>query len=68
MDAAELKRTWALAESLGDEVPLYFYSHLFLSHPDTRDMFPVSMATQRDRLVGEIGQGAGDGFQVKFAS
>ncbi|HEY6743199.1 MAG TPA: globin domain-containing protein [Lapillicoccus sp.] len=56
MDAAELKRTWALAESLGDEVPLYFYSHLFLSHPDTRDMFPVSMATQRDRLVGALGR------------
>jgi NAD(P)H-flavin reductase/hemoglobin-like flavoprotein len=56
MDVAELKRTWALAESLGDEVPLFFYSHLFLSHPETREMFPVSMATQRDRLVGALGR------------
>ncbi|MBM7502802.1 globin domain-containing protein [Agromyces aurantiacus] len=56
MDTAALKKTWALAETLGDEVPLYFYSHLFLSHPGLRSMFPVSMATQRDRLVGALGR------------
>lgn len=56
MNTAELKRTWGLAESLGDEVPLYFYSHLFLTHPEVRAMFPVSMATQRDRLVGALGR------------
>ena len=41
MKTAALKETWALAETLGDEVPLYFYSHLFLSHPELRSMFPV---------------------------
>lgn len=56
MNTAELKRTWGLAESLGDDVPLYFYSHLFLTHPEVRAMFPVSMATQRDRLVGALGR------------
>lgn len=56
MDTAALKETWALAEGLGDEVPLFFYSHLFLSHPELRSMFPVSMATQRDRLVGALGR------------
>ncbi|GAA1825816.1 globin domain-containing protein [Agromyces salentinus] len=56
MNTAALKETWAAAESLGDEVPLYFYSHLFLSHPELRGMFPVSMATQRDRLVGALGR------------
>ncbi|MGR2752276.1 globin domain-containing protein [Agromyces arachidis] len=56
MNTAALKETWSAAESLGDEVPLYFYSHLFLSHPELRDMFPVSMATQRDRLVGALGR------------
>ncbi|MFE5670447.1 globin domain-containing protein [Agromyces sp. NPDC056523] len=56
MDTAALKQTWALAASLGDEVPLFFYSHLFLSHPELRSMFPVSMATQRDRLVGALGR------------
>ena len=56
MNTSALKESWALAETLGDEVPLYFYSHLFLSHPDLRSMFPVSMATQRDRLVGALGR------------
>lgn len=56
MDTAALKQTWAAAESLGDEVPLFFYSHLFLSHPELRSLFPVSMATQRDRLVGALGR------------
>lgn len=56
MDTAALKETWALAEGLGDDVPLFFYSHLFLSHPELRSMFPVSMATQRDRLVGALGR------------
>jgi hypothetical protein len=32
----------------GDAVLL---SDLFLRHPETRDLFPVSMAAQRDRLV-----------------
>jgi NAD(P)H-flavin reductase/hemoglobin-like flavoprotein len=35
----------------GDAVPLFFYSDLFLRHPEVRDLFPVSMATQRDRLL-----------------
>ena len=35
----------------GDAVPLYFYSDLFLRHPELRELFPVSMAAQRDRLV-----------------
>ncbi|WP_395244428.1 globin domain-containing protein [Agromyces sp. MMS24-K17] len=56
MDTAALKRTWSLAETLGDEVPLFFYSHLFYTHPEIRAMFPVSMATQRDRLVGALGR------------
>jgi NAD(P)H-flavin reductase/hemoglobin-like flavoprotein len=56
VNTAALKQTWALAETLGDEVPLYFYSHLFLSHPELRSMFPVSMATQRDKLVGALGR------------
>jgi NAD(P)H-flavin reductase/hemoglobin-like flavoprotein len=35
----------------GDAVPLFFYSDLFLRHPEVRELFPVSMAAQRDRLV-----------------
>lgn len=39
----------------GDAVPGYFYAHLFLAHPEARDLFPVTMATQRDRLVRALG-------------
>ncbi|MFG1816583.1 globin domain-containing protein [Kribbella sp. NPDC049174] len=55
MDPAALKSSWALVAKSGDEVPLFFYSHLFLSHPEVREMFPVSMAHQRDKLVGALG-------------
>ena len=44
-----------MAAALGDEVPLYFYSHLFLSHPELREMFTVSMAGQRDKLFAALG-------------
>ncbi len=55
MDTARMQRSFARVAENGDEVPLYFYSHLFLSHPETRQMFPVSMTAQRDRLVGALG-------------
>jgi NAD(P)H-flavin reductase/hemoglobin-like flavoprotein len=55
VDAAALKESWALVAKSGDEVPLYFYSHLFLSHPELRDLFPISMAAQRDKLVKALG-------------
>ncbi|MFH8252857.1 globin domain-containing protein [Microbacterium sp. B2969] len=55
MDAVALKRTWAQVAAHGDAVPGYFYAHLFLAHPETRDLFPVAMAAQRDRLVKALG-------------
>jgi hemoglobin-like flavoprotein len=56
MDTAALKSSWEQVAKCGDEVPLFFYSHLFLSHPEVRTMFPVSMAGQRDRLVAALGR------------
>jgi NAD(P)H-flavin reductase len=50
-----MRANFAKAAATGDEAPLYFYSHLFLSHPDTRRLFPVSMAHQRDRLFQALG-------------
>jgi NAD(P)H-flavin reductase/hemoglobin-like flavoprotein len=44
-----------MAASLGDEVPLYFYSHLFAHHPEVREMFPVAMGAQRDKLFSALG-------------
>ncbi len=56
MDTQTLKDSWEVVAKSGDEVPLYFYSHLFLSHPEVREMFPISMASQRDKLVGALGR------------
>lgn len=51
MDIARLKSSFARIAMHGDEVPLHFYSDLFLKHPETRQMFPVSMQAQRAHLV-----------------
>jgi len=55
MDTAALKGSWANVAAFGDDVPLYFYSHLFLSHPEVRSMFPIQMSGQRDKLVAALG-------------
>jgi NAD(P)H-flavin reductase/hemoglobin-like flavoprotein len=51
LDTARLKESFARVAMHGDEVALYFYSDLFLRHPETRDLFPVSMADQRRHLL-----------------
>ncbi|GAA1770791.1 globin domain-containing protein [Nonomuraea bangladeshensis] len=56
MNAQALKDSWRLVARSGDQVPLFFYSALFLMNPETRDLFPVAMASQRDRLVGALGR------------
>jgi NAD(P)H-flavin reductase/hemoglobin-like flavoprotein len=56
MDTAALEHSWDIVAKSGDEVPLYFYSHLFLHHPELRELFPVSMSNQRDKLVGALGR------------
>lgn len=55
VDTAGLKKNWEAVARYGDQVPLFFYSTLFLMHPYTRGMFPVSMAGQRDKLVAALG-------------
>jgi NAD(P)H-flavin reductase/hemoglobin-like flavoprotein len=55
MDTAALKASWANVVAAGDDVPLYFYSHLFLTHPEVRAMFPIQMSGQRDKLVAALG-------------
>ena len=56
MDAKRLKESFAQVARYGDEVTLFFYSDLFLRAPGVRDLFPVSMAAQRDRLLGALGK------------
>lgn len=55
MDIPSLRWSWDLVAQYGDQVPLHFYSQLFLARPDLRPLFPVSMAAQRDRLVSALG-------------
>ncbi|HZN77516.1 MAG TPA: globin domain-containing protein [Micromonosporaceae bacterium] len=49
-----LKESWTLVEEQQDKVAGYFYSRIFLSHPQVRDLFPVQMDVQRARLLGAI--------------
>jgi NAD(P)H-flavin reductase/hemoglobin-like flavoprotein len=56
VDTPLLKANFARVAAHGDQVALFFYAHLFLGHPETRDMFPVSMSTQRDRLLNALGR------------
>jgi NAD(P)H-flavin reductase/hemoglobin-like flavoprotein len=56
VDIPAMRASFGKAAAHGDQVPLWFYSHLFLTHPETRDMFPVSMAHQRDRLFAALGE------------
>jgi NAD(P)H-flavin reductase/hemoglobin-like flavoprotein len=56
VDERRLKESFARVAEHGDQVALFFYSHLFLSHPELRDMFPVSMADQRGRLLNALGR------------
>jgi NAD(P)H-flavin reductase/hemoglobin-like flavoprotein len=51
LDTARLKESFARVAMHGDEVALFFFSDLFLRYPETRDLFPVSMAAQRDHLL-----------------
>jgi len=51
VDVPALRRSFGSVAEHGDEVPLYFYSYLFLRHPHLRPMFPPGMAAQRGRLV-----------------
>jgi NAD(P)H-flavin reductase/hemoglobin-like flavoprotein len=55
VDIARLKASWEAAAEVGPQLPLFFYSTLFLHNPPVRDMFPPAMAGQRDKLVAALG-------------
>ena len=55
-DSQALRESFALVGKSGDEVPRYFYSYLFLIAPEVRQLFPISMGAQRDRLVAALGR------------
>jgi hemoglobin-like flavoprotein len=51
LDTDLLRSTWDEVASYGDDVPLDFYSRLFLAHPEVRDLFPPDMRGQRAHLA-----------------
>jgi NAD(P)H-flavin reductase/hemoglobin-like flavoprotein len=54
LDVARLRESFNRVAVHGDELPLFFYSDLFIKHPEVRDMFPASMAAQRGHLVDAL--------------
>ncbi|MET9488208.1 globin domain-containing protein [Nocardia sp. NPDC006630] len=56
MNVDALKASWRLVERAGDEAIQYFYAHLFLAHPEVRDMFPIRMTTQRSKFFAALGR------------
>jgi NAD(P)H-flavin reductase/hemoglobin-like flavoprotein len=56
VDSARLKLSWSQVTRFGGQVPLFFYSTLFLANPPLREMFPAGMSAQRDKLVGALGR------------
>ncbi|SEN42470.1 NAD(P)H-flavin reductase [Actinacidiphila rubida] len=49
-DAFLIRRTMDEIAPVADKATSYFYALLFLRRPDLRDLFPVGMEAQRDRL------------------
>ncbi|WP_425244567.1 globin domain-containing protein [Streptomyces citrinus] len=50
-DALLVRRTMEEVGPVADQVTSYFYALLFVRHPELRQLFPVAMDTQRDRLL-----------------
>jgi NAD(P)H-flavin reductase len=55
MDAQRLKASFDQVAEQGDAVALFFYSDLFVRNPHLRDMFPIGMRGQRDKLLRALG-------------
>jgi NAD(P)H-flavin reductase/hemoglobin-like flavoprotein len=54
LDIARLRESFARVAMHGDDVALFFYSDLFLRHPEMRDLFGVSMAALRGHLLDAL--------------
>ncbi|MDX3215448.1 globin domain-containing protein [Streptomyces sp. ME02-6991-2B] len=50
-DAHLIRRTMEEVAPVADKTASYFYALLFIRHPELRELFPVAMDVQRDRLL-----------------
>lgn len=55
MDAQRLKNNFGQVAQQGDAVALFFYADLFVRDPALREMFPIGMGAQRDKLLAALG-------------
>lgn len=53
-DAQLIKESFAQVEPVADQVAAHLYAQLFVERPELRDMFPVIMNVQRERLVAAL--------------
>jgi NAD(P)H-flavin reductase/hemoglobin-like flavoprotein len=53
---AAVRETFAIVQAAADEAAAYFYGWLFAGHPELRELFPVAMSEQRDRLFRALGR------------
>jgi NAD(P)H-flavin reductase/hemoglobin-like flavoprotein len=53
---ASVQKTFAMVGAAGDDAAAYFYGWLFAGHPELRELFPIAMNEQRDRLFRALGQ------------
>jgi NAD(P)H-flavin reductase/hemoglobin-like flavoprotein len=49
-----LKESWTLVEEHQDKMAAYFYARMFVTNPQLRELFPIQMDVQRNRLLGAI--------------
>src|SRR5258708_8708874 len=56
LDVVRLRESFARVAMHGDELPLFFYSDLFIKHPEVRKLFPVSMAAPPAPLLNPLAQ------------
>src|SRR5882757_4425549 len=53
-DAFLVRRTLQEIAPVADKATSYFYALLFIAHPELRELFPVAMDVQRDRLLKSL--------------
>ncbi|MGH3734200.1 MAG: globin domain-containing protein [Micromonosporaceae bacterium] len=49
-----LKESWTLVEDHADKLAGHFYARIFVLDPQLRDLFPIQMDAQRNRLLNAV--------------
>ncbi len=49
-----LKESWTLVEERQEQLARYVFARLFLTHPESRELFPVAMDTPQAQLLSAV--------------